>query len=179
LKIAITGHSAGIGQALAKIYESRGHEIVGVSRRTGGNIRSLSRILNLIEPCDMLINNAQIGFAQTELLFSIWEIWKNTNKTIINIGTQMTNDPVATREEWDAYRVQKVSLDTAHYQLRARNSLPKMILVKPGAVATQDNQYPPEYADVDEWANTLFQILEIVNPNLEISEIALGPKNES
>ena len=29
MKIAITGHTAGIGQALALIYQLQGHEIVG------------------------------------------------------------------------------------------------------------------------------------------------------
>ena len=67
MKVAITGHSAGIGQAFAKIFEAQGHEIVGLSRRNGYNIRSLPKVAAMIEPCDMLINNAQVGFAQTEL----------------------------------------------------------------------------------------------------------------
>jgi len=41
MKIAITGHTAGIGQAFANILESRGHDIVGISRRTGENIRRI------------------------------------------------------------------------------------------------------------------------------------------
>ena len=43
MKIAITGHSAGIGQALAKQYEARGHEIVGLSKRYGHNIKKIGR----------------------------------------------------------------------------------------------------------------------------------------
>jgi len=39
MKIAITGHTAGIGQAFSKILESRGHEIIGISRRTRENIK--------------------------------------------------------------------------------------------------------------------------------------------
>ena len=49
MKIAITGHSAGIGQALSKVYESKGHEVVGLSRRNGNNIRALPKILNPME----------------------------------------------------------------------------------------------------------------------------------
>ena len=71
MKIAITGHSAGIGQALAKQYEARGHEIVGLSKRYGHNIKTIPKIADHIEPCDMFINNAQSGFAQTELLFEM------------------------------------------------------------------------------------------------------------
>ena len=58
MKIAITGHSAGIGQALAKIYTEQGHDIVGLSRRTGYNIRSIPKVATMIEPCDVFINNA-------------------------------------------------------------------------------------------------------------------------
>lgn len=42
MKIAITGHTAGIGQALAKAYE--GHEIIGLSKRDGNNIRNVAKI---------------------------------------------------------------------------------------------------------------------------------------
>ena len=69
MKIAITGHSAGIGQALAEAYV--GNDIVGLSRRNGYNIRSTPKVADQIEPCDMFINNAQVGYAQTELLFEI------------------------------------------------------------------------------------------------------------
>ena len=60
-RIAITGHSAGIGQALLKIYETHGHEVVGLSRRNGYNIRSTSKIVEKIRDCDIFINNAQAG----------------------------------------------------------------------------------------------------------------------
>ena len=33
MKIAVTGHSAGIGQALARIYEKQDHEVIGLSRQ--------------------------------------------------------------------------------------------------------------------------------------------------
>ena len=84
MKIAITGHSAGIGQALAKIYTEQGHEVIGLSRRIGYNIRSIPKVASVIESCDVFINNAQVGFAQTELLWEVWNRWRGQNKTIIN-----------------------------------------------------------------------------------------------
>ena len=97
MKIAITGATAGIGQALAKVYQSQGHEIVGLSRRNGHNIRNISKITTHIEPCDMFVNNAQAGFAQTELLFEMYRLWKGQQgKCIINISTMMTTQPVST-----------------------------------------------------------------------------------
>ena len=90
-RIAITGHSAGIGQAFAKIYKEQGHEVVGLSRRNGFNIRNIPKLLGEIESCDIFINNAQIGFAQTELLFAVHQAWQGVpNKQIISISTLMT-----------------------------------------------------------------------------------------
>ena len=58
MKIAITGHKKGIGKAFAEQLLERGHEIVGISRSDGENIRRTAHTASLIEPCDMLINNA-------------------------------------------------------------------------------------------------------------------------
>ena len=98
MKIAITGHAAGIGQAFTKILDTRGHEIVGISRRTGDNIRRIEHTANLIEPCDMFINNAQTSYAQTELLYAVWRRWQGIEeKHIWNISTQMVEHPINDR----------------------------------------------------------------------------------
>jgi short-subunit dehydrogenase len=176
MKIAITGHSAGIGKSLSKAYEKRGHEIVGLSRRNGNNIRSLPKILNPIKDCDMLINNAQHGFGQTELLFEVFKMWQDQkNKFIINISSMMTLYPISSIDglDMDLYRLQKVTLEEAFKQLLYKSG-PRLIMVKPGAVATQPNQTSPKHADPDEWAETLVSCLESVGPNLKITEIALG-----
>lgn len=177
MKIAITGHSAGIGQALAKIYAAQGHEIVGLSRRNGYNIRSIPKLLSMIEPCDWFINNAQVGFAQTELLFAVYQAWQGKEgKKIINISTMLTSAPVSSLPGLDmtAYYVQKQALEQAISQLRHFKDWPKLCLVKPGGVATQPDQTSPRpYADVDHWAETLVRILD-AGPDLEVEEIALG-----
>jgi len=175
MKIAITGHSAGIGQALARIYQAQGHEIVGLSRRTGYNIRMLPKIAGVIETCDMFINNAQSGFAQTELLFEVWRRWEGQeNKHIIVISTQMTMLPVSPRVEWDEYLIQKRALEEACNQLRARALWPAITIVKPGAVATQPDA-GLDHADANDWAEKLVACLNLVGPTLEINEITLGP----
>jgi len=178
MKIAITGHSAGIGLALSNLYQSRGHEIVGLSRRNGYNIRSIPKIVSQVEPCDIFINNAQVGFAQTELLFAMYEAWSNKNKTIINISTLMTSEPSSSLPGFDMiqYYVQKKTLEEAIVQLRGLHQWPRIILVKPGGVATQPEQISPRpYADVDAWAERIVNILD-AGPDLEVYEIALGVK---
>ena len=157
MKIAITGHSAGIGQALARIFEGQGHEVVGLSRRNGYNIRSLPKVAGMIEPCDMFINNAQVGFAQTELLWEVWSRWQGQHKTIINISTQMTELEDAPKPEWNQYIVQKKTLELAHDQCKRKGDCPRMILIRPGMIATQPGQSPPDYMNVDEYAQGVYE----------------------
>jgi nucleoside-diphosphate-sugar epimerase len=157
MKIAITGHSAGIGQAFARIFAEQGHEIVGLDRRNGYNIRSTPKVAGMIEPCDVFINNAQVGFVQTELLWEVWHRWQGQDKIIINISTQMTESEDAPRPEWDQYLVQKKALELAHDQCKRKSDRPRMILVRPGMVATQSGQAPPEYIDVNEYAQGVYE----------------------
>jgi hypothetical protein len=157
MKVAITGHSAGIGQALATLFSINGHEVVGLSRRNGYNIRSLPKVAAMIEPCDMFINNAQVGFAQTELLFEIWRHWQGQAKTIVNISTQMTDLTVPPKQEWDEYIIQKKALELAEKLLTERNALPLQIMIKPGAIATQPGQESPQYKNVDEYAREVYE----------------------
>lgn len=172
MKIAITGHSSGIGQSLTKIYLAQGHEVVGLSRRTGFNIRSIPKVADQIESCDVFINNAQAGFAQTELLIEVFKRWEGTNKKIIVISTRMTQNPTSALPGYDMmlYRIEKLALEEACKQLWNVASNPQIILVKPGGVATQETS-PDYFANPDQWADTLLRIL---SSDLKINEIALG-----
>ena len=171
-RIAITGHSAGIGQAFAKIYKEQGHEVVGLSRRDGNNIRNTMKMLKYIEPCDLFINNAQAGFAQTELLFAVFEAWQGKlHKKIVNIGTLMTSEPVSCLPGFDMlkYHVEKTTLEEAIRQLRGLHTLPKLCLVKPGKVNTQvDSGVNP-----DAWAKRIVDILDS-GTDMQVEEIAIG-----
>jgi nucleoside-diphosphate-sugar epimerase len=177
MKIAITGHSAGIGQALSQCYESRGHEIVGLSRRNGHNIRNIPKIAEWIEPCDMWINNAQAGFAQTELLFEIAQRWLGSKKSIIVISTMMTQAAMSPLSglDMDLYRIQKLALEESVRQLRSRQVGIKIMIVRPGNIATSPDKTVPPAADVDLWAESLISIIDSTEPDLMISDISLGP----
>lgn len=178
MKIAITGHTAGIGQALSQQYTALGHQILGLSRREGNNIRNIPKICDQIEPCDVFVNNAQAGYAQTELLFEMAGRWNNTGKQIVVVSTMMTQDPVSVLPglDMDHYRVQKVALEEAVKQIRSRWLGIKFVLVRPGNIATSPDKTVPPAANVDNWAKTLIDILEIANQrNLTIQDISLGP----
>jgi len=181
MKIAITGHTAGIGQALTKEYLLDGHEIVGLSQREGNNIRNVPKICDQIEPCDVFVNNAQAGYAQTELLFEMARRWTETKKHIIVISTMMTQDPISSLPglDMDHYRLQKVTLEEAVRQLRHRRLGVKITIVRPGNIATSLDKTVPPAADVNNWARTLLDLLDMAkNNNLTIPDISLGPLNK-
>jgi len=178
MKIAITGHTAGIGRAIAEEYQVMSHEIVGLSQRDGNNIRNTVKICDQIEPCDVFVNNAQAGYAQTELLFEMAKRWAGTGKQIIVISTMMTQDPVSslTGLDMDHYRLQKVTLEEAVCQIRHRRLKVKIVVVRPGNIATGPDKTVPPAADVDNWAKTLLSILDMaILNNLRIPDISLGP----
>jgi NADP-dependent 3-hydroxy acid dehydrogenase YdfG len=177
MKIAITGHTAGIGQALAQEYTLAGHEIVGLSTREGNNIRNIPKISNQIEPCDMFINNAQAGYAQTELLFEMVNRWQGTKKHIIVISTMMTQAPLSPLPglAMDQYRIQKIALEESVKQIRNRKLGVGLTIVRPGNIATDPNKTVPPAADVNNWAKTLIHLLDTAkNNNLVIPDISLG-----
>ena len=179
MKIAITGHTAGIGQAFTKILESRGHKIIGISRRTGDNIRRIEHTANLIESCDMFINNAQTQYAQTELLYAVWQRWQGQEKYIWNISTQMTEQPINGTPDgqndltMSQYRNQKLALEEASRQLKFKNQWPQISIIRPGGVATQQTFDNKNKANVDSWANSIVDTFSH-NENIIISEISVG-----
>jgi hypothetical protein len=178
--IAITGHTAGIGQAFAARLRNDGHTIIGLSKRDGHNIRNIPKIAEKIFPCDMWINNAQAGYAQTELLFKVVNNWKNqTNKIIWSVGTVMSRDQLfPTVEGLDfitlaEYRNQKRALIDAIDTSRLLFPEIKHCLIHPGAVATQP-QWPCG-ADVNKWVNFVVDTWYNARRNdLFLNEISIG-----
>jgi hypothetical protein len=137
------------------------------------NIRNLPKCLSKIEPCDLFINNAQVGFAQTELLFAVHQAWQGTvGKRIINIGTIMASMPNSCLPGLGMlhYHVQKTTLDEAIRQLRGlQQAWPKLCLVKPGKVDTQGEGGVP----VDAWAKRIVETLDTY-PYMEVEELSIG-----
>ena len=150
MKIAITGHKKGIGKAFAEQLSARGHEIAGISRSDGENIRRTAHTASLIEPCDLLINNAITMYAQTELLFEVWHRWQPSKEVhyIWNISTKLCEQDHdidingLTMRESMQYRNQKMALELAHHQLNFQPSDIRMELIRPGDVRTQSFSNP-------------------------------------
>lgn len=175
-KVAITGHTNGIGKALRDAYTQDGWVVVGLSRSNGYNIK-LPKINEAISDCDVLINNAWDGFGQVELLLKTFYKWIDCpDKTIINISTSLQMYPTSINhsEEDLLYHITKHSLDEATSQLRSLGKGPQLITVRPGAVATQEGEAG---ADPKVWADSLMKILYKTDVSLQVSEITLNTLN--
>jgi hypothetical protein len=119
MKYAITGHTQGIGQGL---YNRLSPNATGFSRSTGYDIDNKEdrrRIIRESKDCDVFINSAGSNFSQTYLLIELFNAWKDTNKTIINIGSRVAEIKLpATRLELLEYQAQKLILKTMVNELQ-------------------------------------------------------------
>ena len=90
-KIAITGHTRGIGKALWDRLDQDNYEVKGFSQSTGYNLQRVSTVKKVVQECldweaDVLVNNAYVPDNQVRLLYSMYEQWVDSPKLIINMG---------------------------------------------------------------------------------------------
>jgi len=114
MKIAITGHTSGIGLSLYTKFKIQGHDVVGFSRSTGYDIGSddvCCKLLNEIADCDVLVNNAYHSIGQNRILARILNEWNGSKKSVINISSNIVSVPYAYFDQYPAvqeYRTSKV-----------------------------------------------------------------------
>ena len=87
MKIAITGHTKGIGKACADLLGQE-HEIAGLSRSNGFDVQQTNMCAMKVVPCDVFINNAYLSTYQSALFEKVFLTWYQMDKTIINIGSR-------------------------------------------------------------------------------------------
>jgi sugar phosphate isomerase/epimerase len=76
----------------------------------------------------------------------------------------------------DQYRIQKIALEESVKQIRNHKLGVGFTIVRPGNIATDPTKTVPPAADVNNWARTLINLLDMAkNNNLKISDISLGP----
>lgn len=146
MRIAITGHTNGIGKA---IYEElvTSYDIIGFSLSTGYNISSpedRAKIIKESDDCLVFINNAfdyskwpteENTDSQCLMAEELFEVWKHQEKFIINIGSRI-NDFKTFEPEYKAiYAKQKKRLD--QFYLDNSHQKPYIITVRPGSTDTR------------------------------------------
>ena len=94
-RIAITGHTKGIGKAIVDKFGTQ-YEIKGFSRSNGYDLAdptTLDRIVEETIDCQIFINNAYHFDAQTQLAYKWKEANLNNKHFIINVST-LASDPM-------------------------------------------------------------------------------------
>ena len=118
MKYAITGHTSGIGKAISESVVN----FIGFSKSTSYDINNRIDRKRIIKQCndvDVFINNAHDGFGQTYMLLDLFHAFKYTNKTIINVGSNVAEDETILKnyEHLLEYQIQKKSLRILHNDL--------------------------------------------------------------
>lgn len=88
MKLAITGHTKGIGASLKETFERNGCSVLGFSTSTGydiGNANTRKHILDSAFDVELFINNAYHPTGQLELLKDLITLWEGQEKYIINV----------------------------------------------------------------------------------------------
>jgi len=161
VKVAITGHTSGIGLAIADAFRARAHEIVGLSRSTGYDLSGdRQKVVEAAAKCDVFVNNRHQynDDTQLQLLFAVAEAWNGQDKTIINLGSRAGECYILGRP--DPYSVYKHALDAACQQFFDRqDQRPRVVNIRPGWVDTDSVKgtevpklSPRDVANVVLWA---------------------------
>lgn len=133
MKIAITGHTKGIGLATKNLLE-KDYDVIGFSLSNGYNIRDYEKIINEVSDCDVFINNAYYENYQNILAEKLFYLWKKQNKLIINIGTVQIEFEKADNK----YRINKSLLKkfSKDLQTHTKDKICRVVLISPGATDT-------------------------------------------
>ena len=80
MKIAITGHTKGIGRAIVDLLKDE-HEIVGASTSTGVNVMRTKSVIRWLEKenPDIFINNVYAPDSQCHILYQLYEMYDRDN----------------------------------------------------------------------------------------------------
>jgi NAD(P)-dependent dehydrogenase (short-subunit alcohol dehydrogenase family) len=149
MKVAITGHTRGIGKKISEYFISLGYEIVGLSKSTGSDLsieKNKTNAISKIIECDIFVNNAFVSIEKTyshhsyvpvEILFEVHKAWKNNpSKKIFVIGS-MSSSLYMTRDYgYGGYQISKMALDKSSWLLSHASEYPMIHLLKPGRVDT-------------------------------------------
>lgn len=169
MKVAITGHTQGLGKAFFEYFQT--HNVIGFSRSNGYDISNpfaRSKILTQIQDADVFVNNAYNNYddSQLVLLTSVYNLWQGTNKIIVNVSSRYTfgsEKYCKDKEQQDSFCKSK------------EFTLPYIINLKPGLIDTDRVKHiPGNKIDVKDVVNMLDFAL---NANFKIHNITFGKIN--
>lgn len=177
MKVAITGHTAGIGLALANRLK-QDHDILGFSRSNGFDISSSlirEQITNEVKNFDIFINNAYHPQGQIDMLNEILNCWDNTEKVVVNISSLIVyKDSPYFTGDLELYRDSKIKLNNT---IKNYKGSVKILNVMPGLMDTDFYLIPDTFdrsnsISTDSFAE-LIQVLIKNSNNFFIKELIM------
>lgn len=159
-KVAVTGHTSGLGKFIFEFYQRQGAEVTGYSTSTGFDLRnwdSLQRLLQSTQHCDIIVSNAKPDFFQTVFLYEFVRR-QNFKPKIVSIGSQIINFDVDIESDVgiNLYKTQKLALKNAHDQLTHKYVDLQSILIHPGHLYDNDGTV---YTDIPAWVEKMHTII--------------------
>jgi hypothetical protein len=163
MKVAITGHTQGIGKAIFDELDRRSHQVRGYSRSNNWDIMSLeirNKILEETFDFDVFINNAYCPVAQFELLKSVVAHWQGTKKLIVNVGSKSIYSDVVPNFMQNYVTDKQQQLEFINS--RRLMAQPQILNLTLGLVNTQmSKNLLAEKLNVFDVASTLINLIEI------------------
>lgn len=146
-KIAITGHTSGIGKGLYDHFVKQGHNVKGFSLDNGFDIsrhENIEQIIELTRDCDLFFNNAYSSYSQVELM-KLWQQQHWHDKHFIINTSSMAAEPLAdipNNFPWlKPYGEEKYAINETSWHINHSSSKCKSIVIMPGVCQT--NFYNP------------------------------------
>lgn len=163
MKVAITGHTQGIGKAIFDEMTKRSYQVHGYSRSNGWDIslqEIRTQIVNETSDFDVFINNAYYPIAQFELLRSLVGQWHGTKKLIVNVGSKSVYADVVPDFAQDYVKDKQKQHEFINS--RRLQSRPQILNLTLGLVDTHmSSRFLAEKLSPAEVAVTLVNLLEI------------------
>ena len=107
-KIAVVGHTRGIGKAICNLYKKKDFEIIGMSRSNGYDImQHQEKILERIQGCGLVVLNAHEDRGQLNLLKRIYgqNSFDKMKVAVITSTSGIEDDPDYSQFQiWDKFK---------------------------------------------------------------------------
>ena len=98
-KIAIIGHTKGIGKAIADMYKKKKYQVIGMSSSNGYDLQfSQIEIMQQLDDCQLIVLNAYVGRGQMNLLKRIYGKFVFEDKKVAVI-TSTSGTPIGADED--------------------------------------------------------------------------------
>ena len=163
-KIAITGHTKGIGNGLQNIFLSNSLNVKGFSRSNSYDISKIDVIDSIIEETldyEVFINNAYYENHQEIIAKKWFESHQDKNHLLVNISSiaPIANQYIDKRYVHTKYGDYKTNLDKLSWDINFANKSARCINICPALVDT--NMAHPGYIKQFRKNNTVISVNEI------------------